>query len=140
MCRTSVSTGMMMIPPPIPSNEPRSPANTEARSAPKTTVTGVMSGDPSMAFRLRAHSSVILIALVLLSRPSMLQGQSPGDPVITDPVAVDTVYPPRTVELSFQSHGSRMNGFFYLAQGRTPHRTVILLHGFPGNERNLDLA
>ncbi|MFL5547975.1 MAG: alpha/beta hydrolase family protein, partial [Gemmatimonadales bacterium] len=45
-----------------------------------------------------------------------------------------------TAELSFQSHGSRLNGFFYLAQGGSPHPTVILLHGFPGNERNLDLA
>jgi uncharacterized protein len=33
-----------------------------------------------------------------------------------------------------------MNGLFYLANGKGPHTTVILLHGFPGNERNLDLA
>jgi len=49
-------------------------------------------------------------------------------------------FPPTTEELAFQSHGSRLNGFFYLAQGKGPHATVILLHGFPGNERNLDLA
>ena len=49
-------------------------------------------------------------------------------------------FPPSTEELAFQSHGSRLNGFFYLAQGKGPHPTVILLHGFPGNERNLDLA
>jgi uncharacterized protein len=49
-------------------------------------------------------------------------------------------FPPSTEELAFQSHGSRINGFFYLAQGKGPHPTVILLHGFPGNERNLDLA
>src|SRR4051794_30625955 len=53
---------------------------------------------------------------------------------------IDSTYPPSTQELAFQSHGSRLNGFFYLAQGRSPHPTVILLHGFPGNERNLDLA
>ena len=33
-----------------------------------------------------------------------------------------------------------MNGLFYLANGKGPHATVILLHGFPGHERNLDLA
>src|SRR5215217_2201372 len=49
-------------------------------------------------------------------------------------------FPPSTEELAFQSHGSRINGFFYLAQGKGPHPTIILLHGFPGNERNLDLA
>ncbi|RXH56967.1 putative lipoprotein [Granulicella sibirica] len=43
---------------------------------------------------------------------------------------------------SFQipSHGSLMNGLMYVAAGPGPHPTVILLHGFPGNERNLDLA
>jgi uncharacterized protein len=43
---------------------------------------------------------------------------------------------------SFQipSHGSDLNAFVYVAAGRGPHPLVILLHGFPGNERNLDLA
>jgi len=43
---------------------------------------------------------------------------------------------------SFQlpSHGALLNAFVYIASGATPHPTVILLHGFPGNERNLDLA
>jgi len=38
------------------------------------------------------------------------------------------------------SHGSRMNAVFFLASGSQPHPTVLLLHGFPGNEKNLDLA
>ena len=33
-----------------------------------------------------------------------------------------------------------MNALFYLAGGAGPHPTVVLLHGFPGNEQNLDLA
>jgi pimeloyl-ACP methyl ester carboxylesterase len=33
-----------------------------------------------------------------------------------------------------------MNALFYLAGGPGPHPTVVLLHGFPGNEQNLDLA
>jgi pimeloyl-ACP methyl ester carboxylesterase len=43
---------------------------------------------------------------------------------------------------SFQipSHGARLNAFVYVAAGAGPHPTVVLLHGFPGNERNLDLA
>jgi pimeloyl-ACP methyl ester carboxylesterase len=33
-----------------------------------------------------------------------------------------------------------MNGLFYLAGGAGSHPTLVLLHGFPGNEQNLDLA
>jgi pimeloyl-ACP methyl ester carboxylesterase len=43
---------------------------------------------------------------------------------------------------SFQipSHGGLLNAFVYVAAGPGPHPAVVLLHGFPGNERNLDLA
>ncbi len=43
---------------------------------------------------------------------------------------------------SFQipSHGALLNAFVYVAAGPGPHPAVVLLHGFPGNERNLDLA
>lgn len=43
-------------------------------------------------------------------------------------------------ELAIPSHGSRMNGLVYLAAGAGPHPVVIFLHGYPGNEKNLDLA
>lgn len=62
------------------------------------------------------------------------------DPVTTDPVSIDTEFPPTTVELDFNSHGSALNGHFYLANGAGPHPTVIMLHGFPGYEKNLDMA
>jgi len=48
------------------------------------------------------------------------------------PAALQTVQIP--------SHGVLLNGFVYVAAGAGPHPAVILLHGFPGNERNLDLA
>jgi len=57
-----------------------------------------------------------------------------------DPVAADPDFPPSLMELNFDSHGDRLNGHAYLANGEGPHPTVVLLHGFPGNERNLDLA
>lgn len=38
------------------------------------------------------------------------------------------------------SHGQLLNALVYVAAGAGPHPVVILLHGFPGNERNLDLA
>jgi len=64
-----------------------------------------------------------------------------GPKIAADPAPVfDADFPPSLVELNFESHGDRLNGHAYLANGPGPHPTVVLLHGFPGNERNLDLA
>ena len=38
------------------------------------------------------------------------------------------------------SHGEKLLGVFYLAAGADRHPTLILMHGFPGFEQNLDLA
>jgi pimeloyl-ACP methyl ester carboxylesterase len=38
------------------------------------------------------------------------------------------------------SHGENLFGIFYSAAGIGSHPTVVLLHGFPGYEQNLDLA
>jgi pimeloyl-ACP methyl ester carboxylesterase len=61
-----------------------------------------------------------------------------ADPLVTDPPRGH--YPPGQVELAIPSHGARMNGFLYTASGAGPHPLVVFLHGYPGNERNLDLA
>lgn len=52
----------------------------------------------------------------------------------------DAAHPPALQEARFDSHGDRLNGIVYVANGPGPHPTVVLLHGFPGNEKNLDLA
>jgi pimeloyl-ACP methyl ester carboxylesterase len=57
----------------------------------------------------------------------------------TDPEANPNA-PPSVVELSIGAPGGRMPGHLYLANGPGPHPTVVLLHGLPGNEKNLDLA
>ena len=62
------------------------------------------------------------------------------DPVTTDPVSIDAAHPPKTVELDFESHGSALNGHIYMAGGEGLKPTVIMLHGFPGYEKNLDMA
>src|ERR1041385_6417565 len=48
--------------------------------------------------------------------------------------------PASFIELQIPSAGRLMQGFMLKANGPNPHPTLILLHGFPGNERNLDLA
>ena len=62
------------------------------------------------------------------------------DPVSTDPPTVDPNHPPATVEFTLASHDGTLNGHVYLADGGGPHPTVVLLHGYPGNEKNLDVA
>ena len=68
---------------------------------------------------------------------SLFAGQNPA--IVTDP-APDKDNPAAMQSFQLPSHGALLNAFVYIASGAVPHPTVILLHGFPGNERNLDLA
>jgi uncharacterized protein len=82
------------------------------------------------------------IALVLAA-PSCAHAQARSSRATgshgEDPSA--TLQPPASMEeVAIQSHGSRMNGLVYLAAGAGNHPVVIFFHGYPGNERNLDLA
>jgi uncharacterized protein len=61
------------------------------------------------------------------------------DPLATDP-PYDPVFPAATPALTFGSGGERLLGVLHVPPGRGPHPVVVLLHGFPGNERNFDLA
>jgi uncharacterized protein len=51
-----------------------------------------------------------------------------------------TDLPASMQQMAIPSHGSTLLGVFYLAAGSGPHPTVVLFHGFPGFEQNLDLA
>jgi pimeloyl-ACP methyl ester carboxylesterase len=61
------------------------------------------------------------------------------DPVTDDPVP-DHMYPAALKPVTIKSKGSDLLGNFYLTRGEDPHPTVVLLHGFPGNECNYDVA
>lgn len=62
------------------------------------------------------------------------------DPVTQDPVFHDEEFPSSIIPVTFKSNGSNILGTMLLASGASFHPTIILLHGFPGNETNLDLA
>lgn len=57
-----------------------------------------------------------------------------------DPETVDWRFPPSVEAIDFISEGCHLYGVIYIAQGVPPHPTILLLHGFPGTEKNLDLA
>ena len=42
--------------------------------------------------------------------------------------------------LHIPSHGLLINGALYAPSGPGPHPTLVICHGLPGNEKNLDLA
>lgn len=59
--------------------------------------------------------------------------------VVADPPR-DVAHPARNQQLLILSHGVGMNALLFHAAGAGPKPLVVLLHGLPGNERNLDLA
>ncbi len=77
-------------------------------------------------------------AFILWSQ--ILLAQTIDEVAVTDPTGFDPAYPPAFAELAFPSYGEIMYGHIYIAAGAGPHPTIALLHGYPGNEKNLDLA
>jgi uncharacterized protein len=61
-------------------------------------------------------------------------------PAIAQAAAPEASTKASMATMQIPSHGAQLNGLVYVAEGAGPHPVVILLHGFPGNERNLDLA
>jgi pimeloyl-ACP methyl ester carboxylesterase len=81
--------------------------------------------------------------LLVATHPAEARAGFPAAPV---PVAViadppkNSAFPARNQQLLIPSNGFGMNALFFLAAGESPKPTMLLLHGLPGNERNLDLA
>lgn len=64
---------------------------------------------------------------------------APLPTALTDPPR-DAQYPARMEVLHIPSGGVEINGVAYLASGAGTHPTLVICHGWPGNEKNLDLA
>ena len=70
-------------------------------------------------------------------------GIDPGQKVI-DALSQDPPIwsgaPARTLPQAIPSGGVNLNAILYTAAASGPHPTMLLLHGLPGNEQNIDLA
>lgn len=62
-----------------------------------------------------------------------------ADPLVTDPPA-DARWPAATPALAINSGGGALPAVLHIPAALGPHPVVVLLHGFPGHERNFDLA
>lgn len=84
--------------------------------------------------------SLVLLAISLPACfPCAAIGADVNRAAITDPVS-DPAFPATAAAIVVPSRGVGMNAQFYLAAGPGPNPTMLLLHGTPGNEQNLDLA
>src|SRR5690348_3348788 len=82
----------------------------------------------------------IAAALFLIPLAPVSSGASAAPAAIDQDPPIDHAHPAVGAGLQFTSHGKRVNAMLYLPAGAGPHPAVILLHGLPGNEQNLDLA
>src|SRR5665213_263086 len=87
---------------------------------------------------LRARS-LVMAAAVVLAAGTALGAQQVPKAIYTDPPH-NTQHPARMEVLHIPSGDVKINGVAYLAAGAGVHPTFVLLHGLPGNEKNLDLA
>jgi uncharacterized protein len=87
-----------------------------------------------MTLRRLVLSAALLSASLSIVIPAHAQS-----PITTDP-APDKANPAAMQSFQLPSHGALLNALVYIASGAGPHPTVILLHGFPGNEKSLDIA
>ncbi|MBC7668118.1 MAG: alpha/beta fold hydrolase [Gemmatimonadaceae bacterium] len=80
------------------------------------------------------------LMLIGLTAPAHAGPRVPPIPkaVIADPPR-DAAHPADMAAFTVSTGGVGVNALMYLASGDQPHPTMLFLHGFPGNETNIDL-
>ena len=81
---------------------------------------------------------VFVILAAFCGAPTVF-AQSVPAAIYTDPPA-DAVHPAKMTVLHIPTHGVLINGVIYQPAGAGAHPTLVICHGLPGNEKNLDLA
>jgi len=83
--------------------------------------------------------SILLIVSLLMHNTGFSQTSKPETITLTD-IVPDKISPAGTIELTILSDGSLISAMLYKANGQKKHPILIMLHGLPGYEKNLDLA
>src|ERR1700748_3985864 len=81
-----------------------------------------------------------IVALLIAFAYLPAFAQSDKDEIVLHNLTWDASAPAGFEELIIPSGGSLLQGFMYKPNGKQKHPTLLLLHGYPGNEKNLDLA
>jgi uncharacterized protein len=90
-----------------------------------------------IAMRLTAMRLITVAFAAVLSVSGIAQGVPAA--IFSDPPA-DKAHPAAMAVIHVPSHGVLINGIVYQPVGAGPHPTLVICHGLPGNEKNLDLA
>ncbi len=77
---------------------------------------------------------------VMLLLQLIVYCQTGPDTIVLKDLVWDKTSPASSIEVFIPSGGGLLQGIFYKANGGQKHPTLLLLHGYPGNEKNLDLA
>src|SRR5277367_136545 len=81
----------------------------------------------------------VFLAIFVAFSAAAVSAQTVPPAIFTDPLA-DAAHPAAMIVLQIPSHGVQINGIVYQPPGAGPHPTLVICHGLPGNEKNLDLA
>ncbi|CAN5335564.1 hypothetical protein BH10PSE4_BH10PSE4_46810 [soil metagenome] len=93
--------------------------------------------------RTKASLMALALAVLVLAAPPTPAHAEPRVPpipkaLIADPPR-DPAHPADMAAFTVPTGGVAVNALMYLASGDRPHPTMLFLHGFPGNETNIDL-
>lgn len=84
---------------------------------------------------------IILAAIGLAAVASTIQAQvTRSSSAVNADQRSDAIHPPKLVQTRYSTGGAEVPARWFIAAGEGPHPTILLLHGFPGTELNLDLA
>jgi len=86
----------------------------------------------------KLNSSAVLAGFLVFPQGAALAQSIPAA-IFTDP-APDKAHPAKMTVVHIPTHGLLINGVVYQASGAGLHPTIVICHGQPGNEKNLDLA
>ena len=92
---------------------------------------------------MKRSGCLLVLLCSVLSFADALQAQDDVQHIpaaVTSDPTPDPAYPATMAWPDIPSHGAKMYSVLYIASGPGPHPTVLMLHGFPGNEKNLDLS
>ena len=83
--------------------------------------------------------ALALAAALAAASPALVHAAATPAALVADPPQ-DKAHPAGVITFALPTNGVKINAVLYTAAGAGPHPTVLLFHGLPGNEQNLDLA